>query len=99
MDENELPLDPRHVGVPLGVSKMISQPMVRSARTMHLSCAEISTISKQTKMTFHLTHITYEFDWVCAERFACLLHVQPKLCIYLALRFTLSPNGLNQASI
>jgi hypothetical protein len=62
MDQNELPLDPRHVGVPLGASKMVSPPMVCLAQTMHLSCFEINTISKQDEMTFHLTHITYEFD-------------------------------------
>jgi hypothetical protein len=44
---------------------------------MHLSCAVINTISKQTKMSFHLTHITYEFDQVCQKWFASLLHVQP----------------------
>jgi hypothetical protein len=27
-DRNELPLEPRHLGVPLGASKMISEPMV-----------------------------------------------------------------------
>ena len=44
--ENELPLEPRHLGVPSGVSKTISEPMVLSAQTMHLSCVKISTISK-----------------------------------------------------
>jgi hypothetical protein len=33
----ELPLEPYHLGVPLGASKMISKPMVRLAQTMHLS--------------------------------------------------------------
>jgi hypothetical protein len=36
------PLEPRHVRVPLGVSKMIFEPMVRSAQTMHLSCVNVS---------------------------------------------------------
>jgi hypothetical protein len=35
-DQNELPLEPRQLGVPSGVSKMISEPTVRSAQTMHL---------------------------------------------------------------
>jgi hypothetical protein len=48
MDQNELPLDTCHLGVPSGVPKMISMPMVYSAQTVHLSCAEINTISKQT---------------------------------------------------
>jgi hypothetical protein len=36
-DWNELPLDPRHIGVPSGASKMISKPMVHLAQTVHLS--------------------------------------------------------------
>jgi hypothetical protein len=34
MDPNELPLDRRHLGVPWGASKMISEPIARSAQTM-----------------------------------------------------------------
>jgi len=58
MDQNELPLDPRHVGVPSGVPKMIYEPMVRSMQTMHLSCVEINTVYKWTDTSFHLTHVT-----------------------------------------
>jgi hypothetical protein len=47
MDENEIPHDPCHLGVPSGASKMISDPLVRSAQTMHLSCIKISTISNE----------------------------------------------------
>ena len=32
---NEIPHDPRHLGVPSGASKTISEPMVRSAQTVH----------------------------------------------------------------
>jgi hypothetical protein len=45
MDQNKLPLDPCHTGVPSGVFKMISEPIVRLAQTIHLSCVEINTIS------------------------------------------------------
>jgi hypothetical protein len=45
--------DPRHQGVPLSVSKMISKPVVRSAQTIHLSCTDTSTVSKRTKTRFH----------------------------------------------
>jgi hypothetical protein len=58
MDRNELPLDKCHLGVPLGVSKMISMPVVQSTQTMHLSCAETKTISKQIEMSFRLIHVT-----------------------------------------
>jgi hypothetical protein len=48
MDQNEILEDPRHLVVPSSASKMISEPMVHSVQTMHLSCVKISTISKQT---------------------------------------------------
>ena len=54
MDPNNLPLEPRHLGVPSGVSKTISKPMVCLAQTVHLS----NTVSKWTKMRLHMTHIT-----------------------------------------
>jgi hypothetical protein len=34
---NEILHDPRHLGVPSGASKMISELTVRSAQTVHLS--------------------------------------------------------------
>jgi hypothetical protein len=58
MDGNEIPHDPRHLGVLSGASKMISEPMVHSAQTAPLSCIKISAISKQTKSSFHLSLIT-----------------------------------------
>ena len=44
---NEIPLDPRHLGVPSG--KTISEPMVRLAQTVDLSCTNTNTISKRTE--------------------------------------------------
>ena len=46
---NELPPEPRHLVVPLGVSKMICKPMVHLAQTMHLSCTDTNTMSKQKR--------------------------------------------------
>ena len=63
-DQNEIPHDPRHLGVPSGASKTISDPMVHLAQTMHLSCVKSSTTSKRTKMSFRLSLITYEYHWV-----------------------------------
>jgi hypothetical protein len=57
MDQNELPLDQCHLGVPSGVPKMIFEPIARLAQTVHLFGAEINTFSKQTKASFHLTYI------------------------------------------
>jgi hypothetical protein len=57
-DRNEIPRDPRHPGVSLGMCKMISEPMVWSAQTVHLSCVKISTISKRAETSFHLSLVT-----------------------------------------
>ena len=46
---NEIPHDPRHLGVPSGASKMISEPMVRLAQTVHLSYTKTNTISERTE--------------------------------------------------
>jgi hypothetical protein len=56
MDSNKLPLEPRHLGVSLDASKMISEPMVHSAQIVHLYCTDTDTVSKQTKTRFHMTH-------------------------------------------
>jgi hypothetical protein len=40
MDQNELPVEPRQLGVPSGLSKMISEPKVHLAQTVHLSCIQ-----------------------------------------------------------
>jgi hypothetical protein len=45
LHRNEISHDPRHPGVPSAAFEMISNPMVRSAQTVHLSCIMISTIS------------------------------------------------------
>jgi hypothetical protein len=50
MAQNEFPHDPHHVGVPFGVPKMISVPVVHSAQTVHLSSAEINTLQMDHNM-------------------------------------------------
>jgi hypothetical protein len=49
MDQNELPLEPRDLGVPSGVSKMVSEPMVRLAETVHLSCTDTTLVPNGPK--------------------------------------------------
>jgi hypothetical protein len=56
--ENELSLGPRLVGVPSGESKMIYEPMVRLAQTVHLSCTGSNTVSKRKEVSFHKTYVT-----------------------------------------
>jgi hypothetical protein len=58
MDRNEILHDPRQLVVPSGASKMISEPMVRLAETVHLFSTESNTVSKRTEMRFYMTHVT-----------------------------------------
>jgi hypothetical protein len=57
MDQNEIPDDACNLVVPSAASKMISNHMVRSTQTVHLSCVKFSTISKQTETSIHLSII------------------------------------------
>jgi hypothetical protein len=56
----------------MGVSKMISEPMVCLAQTVHLSCTDINTISKQIETRFHMAHVTKEFHWMRRKQFLSL---------------------------
>jgi hypothetical protein len=98
MDWNEIPHDQCHIGDPLGVSKMISDPMLRSAQTVHQSCVKISTISKQAKTSIHLSLVTKEYHRVCLKWFPSLWYVQRKPCTYLVSRLALSPNRMKQVT-
>ena len=42
----------------IGCVKPISKPMVRSTQSVQLYCINASTVSKETEMRFHMTHIT-----------------------------------------
>jgi hypothetical protein len=57
-DQNGLPLEHHHLGVLLGVSKTISEPMLRSTQTVHQPSVKISTISKWIETSFHSSIIT-----------------------------------------
>ena len=54
-DWSEIPYDTHDLGVLSGASKLISENTVRSMQTVHLSFVKISTISKQTEPSFHLS--------------------------------------------
>ena len=84
MDQNELLVEPRHLGVPLGVSKTIPKPMLRFAQIVHLSCTDTNTVSKQIETRFDMTHVTSEFHRVRPNRFLNLWHARRKLCTHLA---------------
>jgi hypothetical protein len=93
MDRNELSFEPRQPGVSSGASKTISDPMVRLAQIVHLSCMKTNTTSKRTERRFYRTHVTLEFHRVRPKWFLRLWYVWCKLWIYLAPRLTLYPNG------
>jgi hypothetical protein len=71
--------------------------MVRLMQTMHLSCNDNNTVSKQTKTRFHMTHVTYEFYQVRPKLLTSLWYVQCKPCNYLTSRLALSPSRPNRA--
>jgi hypothetical protein len=67
-----------------GASKMIYEPMVCLAQTMHLSCVKISSISKWTEMSFYFR--------VHPKQFLRLWYIRRKTCNYLASRLAQPPN-------
>jgi hypothetical protein len=72
---------------------MISEPMVRSARIVHLSCVKISSISKQNETSIHLSLVTLEYHRVQPKWFLILWYGWRKPCTFLATTLTLCPNG------
>jgi hypothetical protein len=92
-DQNELPLWPRHLGVPSGVSNMISEQTEHFSQTVHLSCTDPNSISNRTKTRFHMTHVTLKFHQVRPTQFMSQWYIRRKLCTYLASRLALSLNG------
>ena len=95
---SEIPYDTRLQGIPSGASKLISKHMVCSMQTMHLACIRISTISKLTKPSFHLSLFTQEYQIVRPKWFLRLWCIRRKPCTYLAPKLTLFLNRPNRAS-
>jgi hypothetical protein len=48
-----LPLEPRHLRVPSGASKMISKPMVHLVKTMHLFCTNTNSLQMVQNEIWH----------------------------------------------
>ena len=92
MDRSEIPCDTRHLGVISDASKLISEHMVRSMQTVQLSCIKISTISKHTEPSFHLSLFIQENHRVHPKWFLRVWCIRHKPCTYLASKLTLSPN-------
>jgi hypothetical protein len=80
----------------LSCAKMISEPMVRLAQTMHPSCVEINTTFKQIETIFHLIYATKGYHLVCPKRFKNLWYIWCKPCTYLASRLILIQTDRNE---
>ena len=50
--------DEAQVEAPFSPLKMMSEPVVRLAQTVHLSSTDTNTISKRSETRFHKTHVT-----------------------------------------
>jgi hypothetical protein len=59
MDQNEIPHDSHHHGVPLGASKMISKDVVCSAQSMHLL---------SSRLALSLNRLNQALTWVSSPR-------------------------------
>jgi hypothetical protein len=62
------------------------------------TCVKISTISKRTISSFHLSLVTYAYHRVHPKQFLSLRYVWLKSCSNLAPTLTLSLNGPKQNS-
>jgi hypothetical protein len=96
MDQNEILHDPCPLGVTSSASKMISELMVHSVQTVHLSWIKISIVSKRTETSFHLSLDTQEYHPAHPKQFLSLWYVWCKPCTYHAPKLTLSPKGPNE---
>ena len=64
--------------------------MVRCTQTVQLSCIKISTISKQTKSSLHLSLFNYEYHRVRLKWFLSQWCIRRKPCTYLLPKLTVS---------
>ena len=69
----------------------VSQPMVRQAQTVYLSCTKTSSISKENEVRFYMTHIIQVFHQVLSNRFLSIWYVPCNSCTYLSSRLALYP--------
>jgi hypothetical protein len=73
---------------------MISEPLVHSTQTVHLSCVKISTIFKWTELSLEPRYLPLGASITISEPMVRWC----KLCTYLAPTLTRSPNRKKQDS-
>jgi hypothetical protein len=83
MDRNKLPLEPRHLVVPSGASKMIFEPMVRLVQTYTYLAPTLTTSPNEPKRGSTYP-ITLEFHQERPKLFMSLWYVQRKPRTYRA---------------
>jgi hypothetical protein len=98
MDWIELPIEPRHIGVPSGASKRIFEAMLCFAQTVHISCTDTYTISKRTERDSKWPTSPRSCIRCVQNDFMSLWYIRCKPYTYLASRWALSRNGLKWAS-
>jgi hypothetical protein len=96
--ENEILLEPRHLELSSGASKMISEHLIHSVQSVYQSCVKFGIISKRTETSIHLGLVTKEYHQVRPKQFLSLLYVWCKPCIYLAPTLIQPPNGQKRDS-
>jgi hypothetical protein len=82
-ERREIPYDPRHLDVPMGASKMISEPMLCLTQIVHLYCIKNSTMSKWIELSLEPRHLgvplgTYK---TISEPMICLVQTVHLSCI------------------
>jgi hypothetical protein len=92
-NQNKIPHDPRHLGVPSGASKMTSEPMVHSVQTVLLFC---DLQMDQNPLPLEDRHLGVPLGASKMIYEPMVLLVQPRT--YLTLTITLSPNRPKRAS-
>jgi hypothetical protein len=95
---NEVWHDPRHLGVPSGASKMISEPMVRSAQPCTYLASRLALSLNGPKRASTCASSPWSTIGCVQNDFLILWYVWCKACTYLALTLTLSLNKPNQDS-
>jgi hypothetical protein len=98
MDQNEIPHDPCHLGVPSGASKIVFEAVVHSAQIVHLSFVKIDTISGQTESSFHMSLVNIGVPSGASKMISEPVEHSSQMVHVLASRLALSPNEVNQAS-
>ena len=92
MDQNELPLEPCHLGVPSGVSKTISEAMVRSCKPCTYLASRLHYLQMdQNELPLDPRHLGVPS--AASKTISEPWYVWRKPCTDLAPTITLSPNG------